>query len=222
MTVMLMVSRIISAAFVVLIMTFLLLPLLLIYPLQDHNNNTPVLVAFADHGEEISIILYDNSTFMPLTSGAGNQVSVFATYEINDDSIIGQPINALMEVYAQNGTLIRTSSYPNGFIVQSPGGIEGVETTIKDPTIQSVTANLTFTNAEKTEILSNPLTVDLTLEGGGDTTTTTATPTTPTEAAEEQQQEEETAEDISLPIPSLEEDGEDEGEGNGDDADEEP
>jgi hypothetical protein len=66
------------------------------------------------------------------------------------------------------------------------------------------------------------LTVDLTLEGGGDTTTTTTTtPTTPTEAAEEQQ-EEETAEDISLPIPSLEENGEDEGEGNGDDADEEP
>jgi hypothetical protein len=214
---MLILSRMISAAFVVLIMTCSLLPLLLIYPLQD-NNNTPVLVALADHGEEISITLYDNSTFMPLTSGEGNQVGVFATYEVNDDSIVGQTINAVMEVYAQNGTLIRTSSYPNGFIVQSSSGIEGVETTLRDPTVQSVTANLTFTNAEKTETLSNTLTVNLTLEGGGDTTTTTTTPTTPTEAPEEQQ-EEEIGED--LPLPTLEEqpsteDG-DEGEGNGDD-----
>jgi hypothetical protein len=45
-----------------------------------------------------------------------------------------------MEVYAPNGSLIRTSSYPNGFIVQSSGGVEGLETTIRDPTIQSVTA----------------------------------------------------------------------------------
>src|SRR5918995_1812179 len=64
--------------------------------------------AFADHGEEITLTLY-NSSFGSLTSGGGNQVSVFANYKLNDDSIAGQTINAVMEVYAPNGTLIRTS-----------------------------------------------------------------------------------------------------------------
>jgi hypothetical protein len=131
--------------------------------------------ALAAHGQEITLSLH-NSSFGSLSSGGGNQVSVFASYELNDDSIAGQTINAVMEVYAPNGTLIRTSSYPNGFIVQSSGGVEGLETTIRDPTLQSVTANVTFRNLDKTTILSNDLRVDLTLAEEG-----TAPPTTTTE-----------------------------------------
>jgi hypothetical protein len=99
-------------------------------------------------------------------------VSVFAQYALNDNSIAGQTINAVMEVYAPNGTLIRTSSYPDGFIAQGSGGIEGLETTIRDLTLQSVTANVTFRDSTKTEILSNDLRVDLTLAEGGGTLTT--------------------------------------------------
>jgi hypothetical protein len=79
-----------------------------------------------NHGQETTLTLY-NSSFGPLTSGGGNQISVFASYKVND---------AVMEVYAPNGTLIRTSSYPNGFIAQGSGGVEGLETTIKDSTLQ--------------------------------------------------------------------------------------
>jgi hypothetical protein len=79
----------------------------------------------------------------------GSQVSVFASYELNNNSIAGQTINAVMEVYAPNGTLIRTSSYPNGFVAQSSGGVEGLETTIRDSTLQSITANITFRNLDK-------------------------------------------------------------------------
>ena len=68
-----------------------------------------------------------------------------------------------MEVYAPNGTLIRTSSYPNGFIAQSSGGVEGLETTIRDPGIQSVVANVTFRDLNKTAVLSNGLRVNLDL-----------------------------------------------------------
>jgi hypothetical protein len=77
-----------------------------------------------------------------------------------------------MEVYAPNGTLIRTSSYPNGFIAQGSGGVEGLEATIRDPGIQSVVANVTFRDLNKTAVLSNDLRVnlDLAAEGAGMTT----------------------------------------------------
>lgn len=129
--------------------------------------------AYADHGQEITLTLY-NSSFGSLSSGSGNQVGVFASYELNDDSIKGQTINAVMEVYAPNGTLIRTSSYPNGFVAQSSGGVEGLETTIRDPTLQSVIANVTFRNLDKTTMLSNDLRVDLNLaeESAAPTTST--------------------------------------------------
>jgi hypothetical protein len=133
--------------------------------------------AFAAHGQEVTLTLH-NSSFGSLSSGGGNQVSVFASYELNDDSIAGQTINAVMEVYAPNGTLIRTSSYPNGFIAQSSGGVEGLETTIRDPTTQSVTANVTFRNLDKTAILSNDLRVDLNLAEEGMTPTPTPATTT--------------------------------------------
>jgi hypothetical protein len=127
---------------------------------------------FADHGQEIIITLH-NSSFGSLTSGGGNQVSVFASYKVNDNSIAGQRINAVMEVYASNGTLIRTSSYPDGFIAESSGGVEGLETTIKDSTLQSVTANVTFRDLNKTEVLSNDLRVNLNLAEESATSATT-------------------------------------------------
>src|SRR5215204_6937638 len=127
--------------------------------------------AYADHGQEITITLH-NSSFGSLTSGGGNQISAFASYELNDDSVAGQTINAVMEVYAPNGTLIRTSSYPNGFVAQSSGGVEGLETTIRDPTLQSITANVTFRNLDKTSMLSNDLRVDLSLAEEGTAITT--------------------------------------------------
>jgi hypothetical protein len=114
-----------------------------------------------------------NSSFGLLTLGGGNQVSVFPSYELNDNSIVGQTINAVMEVYAPNGTIIRTSSYPNGFIAQGSGGVEGLETTIKDPEVQSVIANVTFRNLDKTAVLSNDLSVNLNPAEEGTALTTT-------------------------------------------------
>ena len=145
------------------------------------NNFVAEIPVFANQGEEITLTLH-NSSFGSLTSGGGNQVSVFAQYTLNDNSIAGQTINAVMQVYAPNGTLIRTSSFPDGVVAQSSGGIEGLETTIRDRTLQSVTTNVTFRDISKSEILSNDLLVDLTLaqEGG-----TPATPGQSTGIGEE-------------------------------------
>src|SRR5215213_10573197 len=151
--------------------------------------------AYADHGQEITIKLH-NSSFGSLTSGGGNQISAFASYELNDNSIAGQTINAVMEVYAPNGTLIRTSSYPNGFVAQSSGGVEGLETTIRDPTLQSITANVTFRNLDKTAILSNDLRVNLNLGEEG-----TAAPTTGEEAGVEEESPGLESESEQVPSP---------------------
>jgi len=160
----------IISAFVIVVITTL--SLLSLFPLQA---NASVVLSNQDEEEEqkIFLTLSENSTFMPLTSGEGNQVSVFVNYEVRDDSIAGQRINAVMEVFAPNGTLIKTSSYPDGFIAQSSGGVEGLETTLKDKSIQSVTANVRFTDAAKTQIISNNITANLDLKG--QTTTTTET-----------------------------------------------
>ena len=180
--------------------------------LKDSSPTTSALTffesAFADHGQEVTLTLH-NSSFGSLTSGGGNQVSVFASYKLNDNSFAGQTINAVMEVYAPNGTLIRTSSYPDGFIAQGSGGVEGLETTIKDSTLQSVTANVTFRNLDKTEVLSNDLRVNLNLAEDG-TTSATAGENAATEAgplAEESEQEQDSS-------PLQQPDGEEEGGGD--------
>jgi hypothetical protein len=155
----LMIIAVTLAIGLVLVQQSLTLPFLL----KDSSPATSALTffesAFADHGQETTLTLY-NSSFGSLTSGGGNQVSVFASYKVNDNSISGQTINAVMEVYAPNGTLIRTSSYPEGFIAQGSGGVEGLETTIKDSTLQ---ANVTFRDLNKTDVLSNDLKVNLNL-----------------------------------------------------------
>jgi hypothetical protein len=158
----------IISAFVIVIATLSLLSSL--FPLQA---NATVVLPNQDEEQEIFLTLFENSTFMPLTSGEGNQVSVFVNYEVRDDSIAGQRINAVMEVFAPNGTLIKTSSYPDGFIAQSSGGVEGLETTLKDKSIQSVTANVRFTDAAKIQIISNNISANLDLKGQITTTTET-------------------------------------------------
>jgi hypothetical protein len=188
--------------------------------IKPENSFITGLPVFASQGEEITLTLH-NSSFGSLTSGSGNQISVFTQYALNDNSIAGQTINAVMEVYAPNGTLIRTSSYPDGFVAQGSGGIEGLETTIRDRTLQSVTANVTFTDLTKAEILSNDLLVDLTLAQEGGTPTTpsesTATPTTPSESTGTEE------EGLFGAIPPEQTDQEENGEafeGEGGDADE--
>ncbi|CAN5194480.1 hypothetical protein BH18THE2_BH18THE2_42870 [soil metagenome] len=67
-----------------------------------------------------------------------------------------------MKVYATNGTLIKTSSSADGFIVNQTGSQRNA-TTIINTTMQNVIAVVQYTNLTKTAPLSNPLQVNLTL-----------------------------------------------------------
>jgi hypothetical protein len=119
--------------------------------------------AFSYHGQEV-ILSLDNSTFSPLTTGTGNQIRVLANYNIQNSSIVGQTINAVMKLYALNGILIKTSSYPSGFVAQNTNGTAELKTNV-DPAIQAVIANITLTNTAKTEVISNEISTTINLQG---------------------------------------------------------
>ena len=118
----------------------------------------PIVLAY--HGQEISITL-NSAEFIPLGK-EGNQVNVFSNYTLNDPSFLNHKINSVMKVYATNGTLIKTSSSADGFIVNQTGS-QRHATTITNTTMQNVIAVVQYTNLTKTAPLSNPLQVNLTL-----------------------------------------------------------
>ena len=133
------------------------LSIFVLYPL------TSITQSFSQKSGSIDISLL-NSTFVPLTNSDANQVKVNVEYTIEDESIQNQIVNAVMEVYAPNGTLIRTTSIPSGFTVQSDGGVEVLRTTFHDKSLQSVSINIVFTDLTKKTPLSNSITEELELE----------------------------------------------------------
>jgi hypothetical protein len=65
---------------------------------------------FAQQRGTISI---DRAVALPLTTAEGNQVKVVVNYSMNDESLIGQRINAIMGIYdRQNGTVINSWQLP--------------------------------------------------------------------------------------------------------------
>lgn len=124
---------------------------------------TSVTQSFAQNSERISISV-TNSSFVPLTNTDANQVRVGVEYTIEDESIENEMINAVMKVYAPNGSLIRTTSIPSGFTAQSSGGVEVLKTTFLDKSMQSILANITFTDLTKKVLVSNVIAVNLDLE----------------------------------------------------------
>src|SRR5918995_2213978 len=175
---------------VTLVIVTILLQQILTSSISSSSLLTLTQSAFANHGQEV-ILSLDNSTFTPLTLGSGNQVRVLANYNIQNSSIVGQTINAVMKLYTSNGTLIKTSSYPSGFVAQNTNGTAELKTTIEDPAIQGIMANITLTNAAKTEAISNEISTTVNLQGAS------LTPTTNTTAISEE-------EDVFIKVPLVE------------------
>lgn len=113
----------------------------------------------------------DKSSYAPLTNIHGNQLSVSVRYEVDEKSLPDEKINGLMKIYSSNGTLIHSTSFPDGFSAKKNGGVEELKTTIRDPTLEHVIANVTFTDLKKTETLSNTVTAKLDLNQTSSKTT---------------------------------------------------
>ncbi|MGB8161184.1 MAG: hypothetical protein WCE93_13650 [Nitrososphaeraceae archaeon] len=130
------------------------------------------MIAFGDK-KAITLTL-DKSSYAPLTNIHGNQLSVSVRYEVDDKSLPDEKINGLMKIYSSNGTLIHSTSFPDGFNAKKKGGVEELKTTIRDSTLEHVIANVTFTDLKKTETLSNTVTAKLDLnQTSGQTTNST-------------------------------------------------
>ena len=113
----------------------------------------------AQQGGNISIT---QATALPLVNAEGNQVKLIINYSIGDESIVGQRINAQMGIYDRiNGTLIKLSSFPDGFILNNTAGTIQMASTLTDPKIQNISTIITLTNEEKTEKYSNDARSDL-------------------------------------------------------------
>jgi hypothetical protein len=104
------------------------------------------------------------ATALPLVNAEGNQVKLIINYNMGDESIVGQRINAQMGIYDRiNGTLIKLSSFPDGFILNNTAGAIQLASTLIDPKIQNISTIVTLTNEEKTEKYSNDVRSDLDL-----------------------------------------------------------
>jgi hypothetical protein len=93
-----------------------------------------------------------------------NQVKVLLKSLTTNDTagLNNKTINAVMKIYAINGTLLKTSSYPQGFNYNTTESIK-LATNIVDKSIETITAVIQLTNLEKTQPLSDPLTIKLSL-----------------------------------------------------------
>jgi hypothetical protein len=114
---------------------------------------------FAQQQGTISVV---QATALPLINTEGNQVKLIINYSIGDESILGQRINAQMGIYDRiNGTLIKLTSFPDGFVINSTEGTIQMASTLTDPKIQNISTIVTLTNEGKTEKYSNDIRSDL-------------------------------------------------------------
>ena len=116
------------------------------------------------HAQQRGNISVIQATALPLVNSEGNQVKLIINYSMGDESIVGQRINTQMGIYDRvNGTLIKLSSFPDGFILNNTAGTIQLASTLTDPMIQNISTIVTLTNEEKTEKYSNDVRSDLDL-----------------------------------------------------------
>jgi hypothetical protein len=93
----------------------------------------------------------------PISNSPGNQVKLLLDYKVQESSLIDHPINAIMEVYAANHSLIRTSSLPKPLNLTNSVGTIQLATTLNDSNLKNVTAVALITDDEKVIPVSNTL-----------------------------------------------------------------
>lgn len=107
-------------------------------------------------------IKLDSVSFAPLTDSHINQLKVDITYQTNDPSWVNTIMAGVMKVYTADGTLIKTSTIPSGYILGQAGPMQ-FATSFEDQSIQNVKAEISMTDTSHLEKISNTLTVEATL-----------------------------------------------------------
>jgi len=124
---------------------------------NSNNNNSNNLAFAVTNGQPISQKL-NYAHFLPLTNNSKlHQVKIIVDYVP-----IGAAQNAIMKVYASNGTLVKVSSFPHGLKTTTAGKAQ-FATSISDSTIKQVNAHIMFTDSLRNANFSNPINVKLNL-----------------------------------------------------------
>src|ERR671919_2099612 len=98
----------------------------------------------------------------PLSDSPGNQAKMMLGYSVqNSSTLLNDKVNAVMEVYASNQTLLRTSSLPEPIVLDNPEGSIQLATTFNDPSLQNVTIRALLTDGQKIFPLSEPIEASL-------------------------------------------------------------
>jgi hypothetical protein len=130
----------------------------------DGSNNNVAFTTVVDQvgGKPVAIKL-NYAHFVPLTNNTKlHQVKTIVLYTSNPSIMdLRRVQNAVMKVYALNGTLLRTTSYPNGLTLNATNGKAQLATTLMDSTIKNITASVVFTDSSKSANYSNVLSVNL-------------------------------------------------------------
>lgn len=104
-------------------------------------------------GKEIALKL-GNAEFIPQNDTGNYQIKINVNYSVTDPSLIGQTLNAVMKVHSADGSVIKTTSFPTGFILNSTGVTE-LLTNIPKSAAGNITTETVFTDLNKTSVLSN-------------------------------------------------------------------
>jgi hypothetical protein len=116
---------------------------------------------FANHGKEIDL-KFSDAQFLILPEKNIHQVKFTTTYSVSDSDTIGKQINGIMEISTDNGTLVKTTSIPNGFKAEKTG-FQHFVTSLPSTSPKTITAIVLFTDLNKTSPLSNSINRDLVL-----------------------------------------------------------
>jgi hypothetical protein len=132
---------------------------------QDQDDKE---AATATGSNGLSLIL-ERAHFIPLSplsDSPGNQVKMLLGYNIDDLSALADDttVSAIMEVYAENQTLLRTSSLPEPIVIDDSEGTIQLATTLDDnPALQNIIARALITDAQKVNPLSDTIEANIRL-----------------------------------------------------------
>jgi len=113
--------------------------------------------AFAQPSLNKITITAKSAQFLPLTNFTFNQLKVIVNYQVNDISLVNTKLNGVMQIYTSNGTLIKTSSFPNGFVINKSGMVQ-FATAFADKSLLNLKYAIVLTDLVKSKPLSNIVT----------------------------------------------------------------
>ena len=132
---------------------------------KSNQNQSDQSAAAAASGPNGIALRLDKAHFIPLSpisDSPGNQVKMLLDYTIEDPSAFADhPISAELEVYAENHTLLKTSSLPEPIILDDSKGTIQLATTLDDHTLKGITARALLTDDQKISPISDPIEASL-------------------------------------------------------------